>query len=82
MDYAKAVARYGIAACLSGALAVAGVSPGAAGRRDAPPAGSAQGGETVRCPPRIIAKCAKGEKPVCVRLKGACCATFRCRKPG
>jgi hypothetical protein len=35
--------------------------------------------QILRCPPKIIAKCEQGKKPVCVALEGKCCARFECR---
>jgi hypothetical protein len=62
-------------------LAAAASSPGQAGRFDGAVNGSAMPSRP-KCPPRIIAKCRKGEKPVCVRFKDQCCLSFRCEKNG
>lgn len=41
------------------------------------PAGPA---ELLRCRPRLLPKCPKDEKRVCLQMKGACCVKFGCQK--
>jgi hypothetical protein len=36
--------------------------------------------ELLRCRPRLLPKCPKDEKRVCLQTKGACCVRFGCRK--
>jgi hypothetical protein len=49
------------------------------GRSDLQPSPVAPTRQILRCPPKIIAKCRQGKKPVCVALEGKCCARFECR---
>lgn len=51
-----------------------------AGRIDGSRLGTAAPVPALKCPPKIVPKCKRGEKPYCAEFSGKCCRAVSCRK--
>jgi hypothetical protein len=81
MDRGRSRSACLAAAILSAALAITAPAHAATKIGDGKAAAAVPSTQNLlqRCPPKIIAKCAKGLKPVCVEHDGPCCARLACR---